>query len=109
MTCFEALEHVIEHDQLIAEVLRVLNARGRLADVDPGPGCLLARGARGDPFHTHEVTENELVALLSAGFSQVRVWGQNVAVGSVIAPFWPEHGSGEVLTLGREQRAGRRG
>ena len=33
----------------------------------------------------------------------MRVWGQNVAVGSVIVPLGSEHNSGEVLTLTRKQ------
>jgi GT2 family glycosyltransferase/glycosyltransferase involved in cell wall biosynthesis len=103
VTCFEALEHIAEHDQLIAEVKRVLTSDGVLIVSTPDRVVYSDELGRDNPFHTREVTQDELVALLSTGFPQVRVWGQNVAVGSVIAPLGAERGSGEVLTLTREQ------
>ena len=103
VTCFEALEHVVEHDQLIDEIKRVLTSDGVLVVSTPDRIVYSEEQGRDNPFHAREVTQDELVALLSTGFAQVRVWGQNVAVGSVIAPLGPERGSGEVLTLTREQ------
>ena len=95
VTCFEALEHVVEHEQLIAEVQRLLRPDGILVVSTPDRLVYSEEQGRDNPFHTREVTQDELVALLSTGFAQVRVWGQNVAVGSVIAP------------LGRRARLGR--
>jgi len=103
VTCFEALEHIVEHDRLIAEVKRVLTPDGVLIVSTPDRVVYSDELGRVNPFHAREVTQDELVALLSTGFPQVRVWGQNVAVGSVIAPLGAERGSGEVLTLTREQ------
>src|ERR1019366_4701699 len=88
---------------LIAEVKRVLASDGVLIVSTPDRVVYSDELGRDTPFHTREVTQDELVALLSTGFPQVRVWGQNVAVGSVIAPLGAERGSGEVLTLTREQ------
>jgi GT2 family glycosyltransferase/SAM-dependent methyltransferase len=103
VTCFEALEHVADHDRLLAEVLRVLTPEGVLLVSTPDRHVYPVTKARGERVHVHEVTQDELVALLSAEFPQLRIWGQNVAVGSIIAPFGTERGSGEVLTLAREQ------
>ena len=103
VTCFEALEHIAAHDQLLAEVLRVMTPEGALLVSTPDRLVYSEEDGRHNPFHTHDAAQDELVALLSEHFPQVRVWGQNVAVGSIIAPSGSERGSGEVLTLAREQ------
>jgi GT2 family glycosyltransferase/SAM-dependent methyltransferase/glycosyltransferase involved in cell wall biosynthesis len=103
VTCFEALEHLTEHDRLLAEVLRVLSPEGALLVSTPDRLVYPIESGHHNSFVAHEVTQDELVALLSAEFPQVRTWGQNVAVGSIIAAFGSERGSGEVLTLAREQ------
>jgi GT2 family glycosyltransferase/SAM-dependent methyltransferase/glycosyltransferase involved in cell wall biosynthesis len=102
ITCFEALEHVEDHDRLLAQVSRLLRPDGILVLSTPDRVVYTTEQGRDNPYHTHEVTQDELVSLLSGGFSQVRVWGQNVAVGSVIASVGSERGPGEVLTLKRE-------
>jgi GT2 family glycosyltransferase/SAM-dependent methyltransferase/glycosyltransferase involved in cell wall biosynthesis len=103
VTCFEALEHVVDHDRLLAEILRLLSPDGILVLSTPDRVVYSLEQGRDNPFHTHEVTQDELVALLSQGFAHVRVWGQNVAVGSVITSVGAEHSAGEVLTLKREK------
>ena len=103
VTCFETLEHVTDHERVVAEVLRVLTADGVLLVSTPDRVVYTLEQGRENPFHVHEVSQDELVALLSESFPQVRLWGQSVAVGSVISPLGAEHGPGEVLTLSREQ------
>src|ERR1019366_2799383 len=68
VTCFEALEHIAEHDQLIAEVKRVLTSDGVLIVSTPDRVVYSDELGRDNPFHTREVTQDELVALLSTGF-----------------------------------------
>jgi GT2 family glycosyltransferase/SAM-dependent methyltransferase/glycosyltransferase involved in cell wall biosynthesis len=102
VTCFEALEHVAAHDRVVAEVLRVLAPDGVLLLSTPDRAVYSDSEGRDNPFHVHELSHDELAALLSAHFPEVRLWGQNVAVGSVIVPLGPERGPGEVLTLTRE-------
>ena len=99
VTCFETLEHVQDHERVVAEVLRVLTAEGVLLVSTPDRVVYTVEQGTGEPFHVHEVSQDELVALLSGSFPQVQIWGQSVAVGSVMVPLRPEHGSGEVLTL----------
>jgi len=103
VTCFEALEHVNDHDRLLAEVLRVLTPEGTF--VVSTPDRLVYSGEKGqdNPFHVHELSADEFAALLSASFRHVRLWGHNVAVGSLMLPLDPESGSGEVLTLTGEK------
>src|SRR5208283_5143117 len=103
ITCFEALEHVDDHGRLIAEVLRLLTPDGILLLSTPDRVVYSIEQGRDNPFHTHEVSREELTSLLSVGFSKVRIWGQNVAVGSVITPLGLEAGTGEVLTLKKEK------
>jgi GT2 family glycosyltransferase/protein-L-isoaspartate O-methyltransferase/glycosyltransferase involved in cell wall biosynthesis len=102
VTCFEALEHVDDHDRVISEVQRLLAPEGILLLSTPDRVVYTMEQGRDNPFHTHEVSQDELVDLLS-DFAHVRVWGQNVAVGSVMIPLGSEHNSGEVLTLTRKQ------
>jgi GT2 family glycosyltransferase/SAM-dependent methyltransferase/glycosyltransferase involved in cell wall biosynthesis len=102
ITCFEALEHINDHDRLLAQVRRLLAPEGAFLVSTPDRIVYSVEQGRDNPFHAHELTQDEFAALLSASFPHVRVWGHNVAVGSVIAPLEPERGSGEVLTLMRE-------
>ncbi len=102
VTCFEALEHVSTHDRILAEVLRVLTPEGFFLVSTPDQLVYSLELENDNPFHMHEFAQDEFVALLSTNFPQVRLWGQNVAVGSVIVPLEPDRGSGEVLTLMRE-------
>ena len=99
VTCFESLEHVHDHDRLMTEVLRVLKPEGTFVVSTPDRLVYSVEEGRDNPFHVHELAQDEFAALLSTNFRHVRVWGQSTAVGSVLRPLGPEDGPGEVLTL----------
>jgi len=103
VTCFEALEHVADHDRLLAEVKRVLAPEGTFVVSTPDRAVYSVEQGRDNPFHVHELAKEEFLGLLAASFPHVRLWGQDVAVGSVIVPLTPDGGAGEVVTLTREQ------
>jgi GT2 family glycosyltransferase/SAM-dependent methyltransferase/glycosyltransferase involved in cell wall biosynthesis len=102
VTCFEALEHVADHDRLLAEVLRLLTPDGVFVVSTPDRAVYSVEQGRENPFHVHELDQDEFVRLLEASFPHVRLWGQDVAVGSFMIPLGLEGGAGEVATLTRE-------
>ena len=63
ITCFEALEHVDDHDRLIGEVLRLPTPHGLLLLSTPDRVVYSIEQGRENPFHAHEVSRDELTAL----------------------------------------------
>jgi SAM-dependent methyltransferase len=84
ITCFEALEHVSEHDELMVEVRRVLSPDGIFLTSTPDRLRYTEELHQHNPHHVRELSRAEFVELLSGTFENVRVWGQAVAVGSLI-------------------------
>jgi ubiquinone/menaquinone biosynthesis C-methylase UbiE len=84
ITCFEALEHVVEHDQLLAGISRVLADDGILFISSPDIDVYTHEQGQQNPFHVRELTRAELDDLLGKHFTHVRTWGQTVAAGSVM-------------------------
>jgi SAM-dependent methyltransferase len=101
--CFEAVEHVVDHQRLLSEIARVLSPAGLLILSTPDREVYSETQHQDNPFHVHELNREELSVLLSSHFPHVRLWGQNVAVGSVILPLGSDSGTGEVTTLNLEQ------
>ena len=77
MASLQVIEHVWNHAEFVGECLRVLRPGGALLITTPNrltfsPG----RDTPRNPFHTHEFTADELVAMLtSSGAEPVRVFG----------------------------------
>jgi 2-polyprenyl-3-methyl-5-hydroxy-6-metoxy-1,4-benzoquinol methylase/glycosyltransferase involved in cell wall biosynthesis len=69
---FETLEHVPEPNHMLAELRRVLKEDGLSVISTPNKGVYL----EGNPFHTHELTYEEFLQSLSAGFKHVQVLSQ---------------------------------
>jgi ubiquinone/menaquinone biosynthesis C-methylase UbiE len=88
--CFEAIEHVEEHDQLLQEVLRLLKPEGVFVVSTPNKDVYRAASEEANPFHVKELRFGEFDALLSRHFSSVRYMGQRVHPSSTI---WPIGGS----------------
>jgi GT2 family glycosyltransferase/glycosyltransferase involved in cell wall biosynthesis len=101
--CFEAVEHVVDHQRIVSEIARVLSPAGLLILSTPDREVYSGTHHQDNPFHVHELNREELSVLLSSHFPHVRLWGQNVAVGSVILPLGSNSGTGEVTTLNLEQ------
>jgi SAM-dependent methyltransferase len=86
IVCFEAIEHIEEHEQLLCEVKRLLKPDGLLLVSTPNKTVYSHPEAEHNPFHVKELTFDEFNGLLSRHFAQVRFLGQSVVPGSDI---WP--------------------
>ena len=103
VTCFEALEHVAEHEELVAGVCRVLAEDGVFLTSTPDRLVYTGELHQHNPHHVRELSLAEFRELLDTHFPNVRYWGQAVSVGSLIQPA-DEHqaGGADVLALARE-------
>ena len=81
---FETLEHLVEQDQFLAELRRVLRPDGLLIISTPDRDIYSPLGVAPNPFHKLELTRAEFEALLRRHFAQTAVSGQRAMIGSVI-------------------------
>lgn len=103
VTCFEALEHVAEHDELIAGVKRVLTPDGIFLTSTPDRLRYTEELHQHNPHHVRELSQAEFSELLCGAFRYVRIWGQAIVVGSLIEAVGASRGGGaEVLPLAQQ-------
>lgn len=81
VTCFEAIEHVIDAQGVLDELRRVLRDDGLLLISTPNREVFTP----GNPHHVHEYTPAELEAALRRGFANVRLHRQNAHLASFLA------------------------
>jgi O-antigen biosynthesis protein len=86
VVAFELIEHLAEHDQLLAAIGRVLTPDGILIISTPDRTAYSDDREFENPFHVRELTSGELLAMLRGRFANVRAWGQALATGSTM---WP--------------------
>jgi O-antigen biosynthesis protein len=84
VVAFEVIEHVLEQEQVLAEVARVLTPGGLLIVSTPDRHVYSDTTGQENPFHERELTEAELRALLSRHFGSLELFGQRPATGSRI-------------------------
>lgn len=84
ITCFEAIEHVAEQDQLMRLVRARLAPGGVFLASTPDVAVYTHQHGNENPYHVRELTEQQFRELLAGTFGHVRVLRQNVAVGSLI-------------------------
>jgi GT2 family glycosyltransferase/2-polyprenyl-3-methyl-5-hydroxy-6-metoxy-1,4-benzoquinol methylase len=89
ITCFEALEHVVEQDVLIALVRRLLTPGGLFLTSTPDVTVYSHEHGNDNPFHVRELTEPEFRALLHGSFTHAAILRQNVAAGSLVTGATP--------------------
>lgn len=82
VTCFEAIEHVEDHERVLAELRRVLRADGLLILSTPNPEAYL----EGNEYHVREFRPEELVAAVGKHFGHVALHRQDAWLGSKIEP-----------------------
>lgn len=80
ITCFEVIEHLEAQDAVIAELHRLLAPIGLLVISSPNRDVYLA----GNPHHVHELTPDELEALLAPRFENVAYMRQRPWMASAI-------------------------
>lgn len=83
---FETLEHTSEHEKMLSEIRRVLTPDGVLILSSPNKIIYLAADNLPNPFHKKELDLPEFRELAGRYFQNVRILGQRVAYGSLIAP-----------------------
>ena len=82
---FETIEHIAEHDEMLAEVKRVLRPGGVMVMSTPDKATYSDASGHVNPFHVRELYRDEFHALLSSQFRHVRLHGQKIGFGSVVA------------------------
>lgn len=80
VVCFEAIEHVLEQQQVLAELRRVLAPGGILAMSTPIAGAISVH----NHHHLRELSPIEFEALLRGTFAHVSIVAQHSAITSLI-------------------------
>jgi O-antigen biosynthesis protein len=89
ITAFEMIEHVRDHERVIAEVAHVLSDEGILAISTPDRETYAKASGKVNPFHERELSLAELRELLAARFEHVSLWGQRTITGSYLSALDP--------------------
>ncbi len=84
ITCFETLEHIIDHDTAISELKRVLSPSGLLMISTPEKKNYSDKTGYDNPFHKNELYGSEFKTLLEKNFKEVKLIGQYSCAQSVV-------------------------
>jgi glycosyltransferase involved in cell wall biosynthesis/SAM-dependent methyltransferase len=84
--CFEAIEHIDEHDALLSEIKRLLKKDGILILSTPNKTLYTEVLDTKNPFHKKELYFSEFNDLIRKNFVHVRFFGQSALCGSSIFP-----------------------
>lgn len=89
ITCFEVIEHVDQPTQaaMVQSFARLLKPEGKLLISTPNPFNTANYGE--NPYHLHEMDEQEFLALLRKSFPHVRMLKQWIQPSVVIEPDTP--------------------
>lgn len=83
---FETIEHFDHQADFVCEVHRVLRPGGRCIVSTPDRDIYSPAGAAANPFHVHELSGAEFVALLHTRFRHVSIARQRALIGSALLP-----------------------
>lgn len=89
--CFEAIEHIENHDLLCKEVKRLLKQEGIFILSTPNKWVYSENGKTNNPYHLKELDLNELQALLAHYFSYQYLYGQKTVTASRIFSLHASH------------------
>ncbi|MGP4018553.1 glycosyltransferase [Saccharopolyspora sp. 5N708] len=90
IVCFEAIEHVEDHDTVLRLVKSRLVQGGLFLSSTPDTTVYSHQHGNDNPFHVKELTARQYEGLLEGAFRHVAVLKQNVTVGSLLTP--ADHG-----------------
>ena len=90
---FETIEHLLEQDQMLAEIRRVLRPDGLLVISSPNRPIYSEESGELNEFHVKELDFNEFDELLKKQFRTIQYFGQRILMGSVIQPLEGGQGS----------------
>lgn len=82
VVAFEIIEHLTDHERMLAEIARVLSGDGVLVISTPDRRIYSEASGQNNPFHERELTSEEFSALLETTFTNVALWGQRAITGS---------------------------
>ena len=99
VTCFEAIEHVDDHEAVLDNVQRLLRPGGLFIVSTPDEAVYNAHLDSPNEFHVHELTRAEFERLLRERFANVTFLGQEVVTGSMISRVDGEGGTPHVVTV----------
>jgi GT2 family glycosyltransferase/SAM-dependent methyltransferase len=102
VVCFEVLEHILEQEQLLDGIARVLGPDGVLLCSTPERNAYSDETGQENPFHVRELSESEFRDVLGERFQEVRLWAQRASIGSSIYPLDPGSGQGQTVFVERE-------
>jgi SAM-dependent methyltransferase len=85
IVCFEAIEHIQEHEELLREVKRLLKPEGTFIVSTPNKE-VYRDDEPPNPFHVRELTFDQFNTLLTGYFANVRYLGQRV---HPVSSLWP--------------------
>ena len=91
IVCFEALEHIQDHEKLLTEVKRLLTKDGLFIVSTPNKWAYSDEPKYENPFHVHELYLDEFTELFEKYFKQVKILGQRIYCNSNI---WPVFSNG---------------
>ena len=104
ITCFEAIEHIEQHQEMMREVKRLLNPAGLFIASIPNKETYSVECGP-NPFHVKEPGFEEFEGLLKEYFSVVSYLGQHVHTASSMWPLRKAAGN-TVQEFGIERREG---
>jgi len=81
---FETIEHHMQHEEMLAEIKRVLKADGLLLISSPDKEIYSDRDDYHNPYHVKELYKAEFETLLQRHFKNSALLGQKVIIGSAI-------------------------
>jgi SAM-dependent methyltransferase len=84
VVAFEMIEHVEEHERVLAEIARVLAPDGLLIMSTPERRAYSDERDFVNPYHARELTQDEFTALLGTRFSTLALFAQRAVTGSRI-------------------------
>ena len=85
ITCFETIEHLEKHEEMLAEFCRVLKPTGLLILSSP-ESSIYHRRDPDNKFHRKEIGQAELRNLVNSHFRHASYYSQMLVMGSLISP-----------------------
>lgn len=86
---FETIEHLEDHETMLAELARVLRPGGVLLISSPNKAIYSDRTNYKNEFHLKELYTDELIRLIKSKFTYVSAFGQKTSAASVISSSEP--------------------
>ena len=93
IVCFEAIEHIDDHEKLLKEVKRLLTPDGLFIVSTPNKWAYSDEPKYENPFHVRELYLDEFTELLKKYFKQVKILGQRIYCNSNIWPIFSRDNS----------------